>query len=165
MNQSDVLRIAALAACAAVCFHAAAVAAKPAAAAPAAKLNTAAFLDACSADQNVTDEPGFADGKVTPKAYCECVAGKVEENKLTQKDVDMLTKMHKDEITDADAQAYPTLEDLMTANEGYEDACKKSLGLPADAGNDEVPMEEDTVPDEEAPDQGAPPSDDASPPE
>ncbi len=165
MNQSDVLRIAALAACAALCFHAAAVAAKPAAAAPAAKLNTAAFLDACSADQNVTDEPGFADGKVTPKAYCECVAGKVEENKLTQKDVDMLTKMHKDEITDADAQAYPTLEDLMTANEAYEDACKKSLGLPADAGNDEVPMEEDTVPDEEAPDQGAPPSDDASPPE
>jgi hypothetical protein len=165
MNQSDVLRIAALAAFAALCFHAAAVAAKPAAAAPAAKLNTAAFLDACSADQNVTDEPGFADGKVTPKAYCECVAGKFEENKLTQKDVDMLTKMHKDEITDADAQAYPTLEDLMTGNEGYEDACKKSLGLPADAGNDEVPMEEDTVPDEEAPDQGAPPSDDASPPE
>ena len=165
MNQSDVLRIAELAAFAALCFHAAAVAAKPAAAAPAAKLNTAAFLDACSADQNVTDEPGFADGKVTPKAYCECVAGKFDENKLTQKDVDMLTKMHKDEITDADAQAYPTLEDLMTANEGYEDACKKSLGLPADAGNDEVPMEEDTVPDEEAPDQGAPPSDDASPPE
>jgi hypothetical protein len=165
MNQSDVLRIAALAAFAALCFHAAAVAAKPAAAAPAAKLNTAAFLDACSADQNVTDEPGFADGKVTPKAYCECVAGKFEENKLTQKDVDMLTKMHKDEITDADAQAYPTLEDLMTANEGYEDSCKKSLGLPADAGNDEVPMEEDTVPDEESPDQGAPPSDDASPPE
>ena len=165
MNQSDVLRVAVLAAFAALCFHAAAVAAKPAAAAPAAKLNTAAFLDACSADQNVTDEPGFADGKVTPKAYCECVAGKFEENKLTQKDVDMLTKMHKDEITDADAQAYPGLEDLMTANEGYEDACKKSLGLPADAGNDEVPMEEDTVPDEEAPDQGAPPSDDASPPE
>ena len=165
MNQSDVVRIAALGAFAALCFHAAAVAAKPAAAAPAAKLNTAAFLDACSADQNVTDEPGFADGKVTPKAYCECVAGKFDENKLTQKDVDMLTKMHKDEITDADAQAYPTLEDLMTANEGYEDACKKSLGLPADAGNDEVPMEEDIVPDEEAPDQGAPPSDDASPPE
>ena len=165
MNQSDVLRVAALAAFAALCFHAAAVAAKPAAAAPAAKINTAAFLDACSADQNVTDEPGFADAKVTPKAYCECVAAKFEEKKLTQKDVDMLTKMHKDEITDADAQAYPTLEDLMTANEGYEDACKKSLGLPADAGNDEVPMEEDTVPDEEAPDQGAPPSDDASPPE
>ncbi|HET7446692.1 MAG TPA: hypothetical protein VFJ49_02020 [Methyloceanibacter sp.] len=165
MNQSDVVRIAALGAFAALCFHAAAVAAKPAAAAPAAKLNSAAFLDACSADQNVTDEPGFADGKVTPKAYCECVAGKFEENKLTQKDVDMLTKMHKDEITDADAQAYPTLEDLMTANEGYEDACKKSLGLPADAGNDEVPMEEDAVPDEESPDQGAPPSDDASPPE
>lgn len=165
MNQSDVVRIAALGAFAALCFHAAAVAAKPAAAAPAAKLNSAAFLDACSADQNVTDEPGFADGKVTPKAYCECVAGKFEENKLTQKDVDMLTKMHKDEITDADAQAYPTLEDLMTANEGYEDSCKKSLGLPADAGNDEVPMEEDTVPDEESPDQGARPSDDASPPE
>ena len=129
------------------------------------KLNTGDFITACGDDPSVTDDPGFDEGKVTPKAYCECVAGKFEENKLTQKDVDMLTKMHKDEITDADAQAYPTLEDLMTANEGYEDSCKKSLGLPADAGNDEVPMEEDTVPDEESPDQGAPPSDDASPPE
>jgi hypothetical protein len=164
MDQSYVSRVAALGVFAAFCFHAASLEAKPAVAAPA-KLNTAAFLDACSTDQNVTDSPGFADGKVTPKAYCECVAGKFEENKLTQKDVDMLTKMHKDEITDADAEAYPTLEDLLTSNESYEDACKKSLGLPADAGNDEVPMEEDTVPDEEAPDQGAPPPDDASPPE
>lgn len=165
MYQSHVLRVAAFGAFAAFCFSAVGVDAKPAAAAPADKLNSAAFLDACSADQNVTDEPGFADGKVTPKAYCECVVGKFEENKLTQKDVDMLTKMHKDEISDADAESYPTLEDLLTANEGYEDACKKSLGLPADAGNDEAPMEEDTVPDEEAPDEGAPPGDDASPPE
>jgi hypothetical protein len=164
MDQSHVLRVAALGVFAAFCLCAAEGAVEPAAAAPA-KLNTAAFLDSCSADQNVTDEPGFADGKVTPKAYCECVVGKFEENKLTQKDVDMLTKMHKDEITDADAAAYPTLEDLLTANEGYEDACKKSLGLPADAGNDEAPMEEDAVPDEEAPDEGAPPGDDVSPPE
>ena len=170
MNQSDVLRIAALAACAALCFHAAAVAAKPAAAAPAAKLNTAAFLDACSADQNVTDEPGFADGKVTPKAYCECVAGKFEENKLTQKDVDMLTKMHNEELSDADAEAYPTLEDLMNANEGFEDKCRENLGLPTDIGTD---MEEEQIEDEAAPgdddevpaEEGAPPGDDASPPE
>jgi hypothetical protein len=164
MYQSYVLRVAAFGAFAAFCLYAADGEAKPAAAVTA-KLNTAAFLDACSADQNVTDEPGFADGKITPKAYCECVVGRFEENKLTQQDVDMLTKMHKDEITDADAAAYPTLEDLLTANEGYEDACKKSLGLPVDAGNDEAPMEEDAVPDEEAPDEGAPPGDDVSPPE
>ncbi|HEY6670232.1 MAG TPA: hypothetical protein VI075_04775 [Methyloceanibacter sp.] len=166
MYQFYVLRVAALGAFVAFCLYAADVEAKPAAAATA-KLNTAAFLDACSADQNVTDEPGFADGKITPKAYCECVVGKFEENKLSQKDVDMLTKMHKDEISDADAASYPTLEDLLTANEGYEDACKKSLGLPADTGTDveEAPMEEDAVPDEEAPDEGVPPGDDASPPE
>ena len=40
----------------------------------------------------------------------------------SQADVDMLTKMHKDEISDDDAENYPTLEDLMNANEGYEDA-------------------------------------------
>src|SRR6188508_1715462 len=73
MDQSYVSRVAALGVFAAFCFHAASLEAKPAVAAPA-KLNTAAFLDACSADQNVTDSPGFADGKVTPKAYCECVA-------------------------------------------------------------------------------------------
>ena len=94
MDQSYVSRVAALGVFAAFCFHAASLEAKPAVAAPA-KLNTAAFLDACSTDQNVTDSPGFADGKVTPKAYCECVAGKFEENKLTQKDVDMLTKMQR----------------------------------------------------------------------
>ena len=76
--------------------------------------------------ENVTDEPGFEDGKVTPKAYCECVAGELDKNKLTQKDVDMLTKMHKDEISDDDAEDYPTLEDLMNANEGYEDACRRA---------------------------------------
>ena len=30
------------------------------------------------------------DGKVTPQSYCECVAGKFSENKLSQTDVDML---------------------------------------------------------------------------
>ena len=161
MDHLYVFRVTALGAFAAVCFHTASLTASPSAAP---KLNTAAFLDACSADQNVIDDPAFADGKVKPKAYCECVVGKFEENKLSQKDVDLLTKMHKDEITDADAAAYPTLEDLLTANESYEDACRKTLGLPAAAGTDEVPMEEDTVPDEEVPDEGAP-QDDVSPPE
>ncbi|MGC1710825.1 MAG: hypothetical protein WA717_04385, partial [Methyloceanibacter sp.] len=68
--------------------------ARPAVAA-AGKLNTTAFVAACSTDQNVTDEPGFEDGKVTPKAYCECVAAEIVKNKLSQGDVDMLTKMHK----------------------------------------------------------------------
>lgn len=116
----------------------------------AAKANTSDFVAACSADENVTQEPGFEDGKVTPKAFCECVAGKLDENKATQKDVDMLTKMHKDDISDADAAAYPTLDDLMNTNEGFEDACRTALGLPA--VDDEEPSEEDTVPDEGAPD-------------
>ncbi len=34
--------------------------------ATAAALNTADFIAACSADENVTSEPGFEDGKVTP---------------------------------------------------------------------------------------------------
>ncbi len=121
------------------------------------KLNTADFVAACAADENVTQEPGFEDGKVTPKAFCECVAAKLDENKATQKDVDMLTKMHKDEISDQDAESYPTLDDLMNANEGYEDDCRTKLGLPA-VDDEEPPMEEDTVPDEGAPsDEGSPP--------
>ena len=127
-------------------------------------LNTANFVAACAADQNVTDEPGFEDGKVTPKAYCECVAGEIVKNKLSQNDVDMLTKMHKDEISDDDAESYPTLEDLMNANEGYEDSCKTSLGLPADEDNDVdegTGEEDDVVPQ----DDGAPAGDDTSPPE
>jgi hypothetical protein len=121
-------------------------------AAPAGKLNTDAFLAACAKDENVTEMPGLEAGsKVTAQAYCGCVVGKVQASKLSQADVDMLTKVHKDEVTDEDAKNYPTLEDLMTTNEGFEDACKQSLGLPAD--------EED-----EAPDEGAP-ADDSSPPE
>jgi hypothetical protein len=131
------------------------------AATPAGKVNTGDFVTACAADENVTQEPGFEDGKVTPISFCECVAGKLDENKATQKDVDMLTKMHKDEISDQDAEAYPTLDDLMNANEGYEDACRTALGLPAvdDSDAEEPPMEEDAVPEEGAP------SDDNSPPE
>ena len=128
------------------------------AATPAGKANTGDFVAACAADENVTQEPGFEDGKVTPKSFCECVAGKLDENKATQKDVDMLTKMHKDEISDQDAEAYPTLDDLMNANEGYEDACRTALGLPA-VDDEEQPMEEDAVPEEGAP------SDNNSPPE
>lgn len=137
------------------------------AAAAAGKLNTADFVAACSTDQNVTDEPGFDEGKVTPKTFCECVAGKLEENKASPKDLEMLTKMHKDAISDADAAAYPTLDDLMNANEGYEDDCRTKLGLPAADDEEEPPMEEDTVPnDGAAPDEGAPPTQDqGSPPE
>jgi hypothetical protein len=135
-----------------------AVASETYAATAAGKVNTSDFVAACAADENVTQEPGFEDGKVTPKSFCECVAGKLDENKATQKDVDMLTKMHKDEITDQDAEAYPTLDDLMNANEGYEDACRTALGLPA-VDEEEPPMEEDAAPDDSAP------SDENSPPE
>jgi len=158
MHKVFFMRVIALGAFAAFCLCAAQDDALAAAA-----LNTANFMAACSADQNITDEAGFDDGKVTPKAFCECVVGEFTKNKLTQTDIDMLTKMHKDEISDADAASYPTLEDLMNANEGYEDSCKTSLGLPTDedTGVEEGPGEEDVVPQDEE----APAEDDGSPPE
>jgi hypothetical protein len=130
--------------------------------AAAAKLDTANFVAACAADQIVVEDPAFEDGKVTPKTYCECVAGKLEENKLSQTDVDMLTKMHNEDISDSDAENYPTLEDLLVANEGFEDACKTSLGLPA---GDENEMEEEPDEDGATPDNGTPDGDQTSPPE
>jgi hypothetical protein len=131
--------------------------------ADAAKLNTEAFVAACASDETVTEDPAFEGGKVTPKAYCECVAGSLETKGLNQADVDMLTKMHKEEISDSDAESFPKLEDLLTTNEGLEDSCRKSLGLPTDTDDDidEVPMEDDSAPD----DDGAPAQDDGSPPE
>jgi hypothetical protein len=70
--------------------------------------------------------------------------------------------MHKEEISDADVESYPTLEDLLNANEGYEDTCRTSLGLPIDEGTDveEEPIDEgEMLEDEEAPaeDDGSPP--------
>jgi hypothetical protein len=133
------------------------------------KLNTADFTTSCVEDPIVADDPGFADGKVTPQKYCECVADKLDENRLSQADVDMLTKMHNEEITDADATNYATLEDLLVANEGFEDECKASLGIATGGGTDmeEMPEGPDMVPDEGAPpeDEGAPAQDDGSPPE
>ncbi|HEX2446657.1 MAG TPA: hypothetical protein VHK26_00525 [Methyloceanibacter sp.] len=157
MHNTFSLRVVALGAFAVLCLC------MPQDEALAAALNTANFVAACSADENVTSDPGFEDSKVTPKAFCECVAAEVAKNKLSQADVDMLTKMHKDDISDADAESYPTLEDLMNANEGFEDSCRTSLGLPIDEGTDieEVPLEDDGMPEEEE----APAEDDGSPPE
>ena len=128
-------------------------------------LDTANFLAACTADPSVTDDAGFDDGKVTPKAYCECIAGELAKNNLSQKDVDMLTKMHKEEISDEDVENYPTLEDLLNANEGYEDSCRKSLGLPdrspAPTRKRSRRVRRRATPEEEE----APAEDDGSPPE
>ena len=114
-------------------------------------LNTDAFLAACVADPVVTDEPGFADGaKATPQNYCACIAGKFKEKKVSQSDVDMMTKMHKDEITDEDAASYATLEDLMATNENIEDDCKESLGMPsADDDEEGPPANEEDIPQDE----------------
>ena len=73
-------------------FAAALGLAAPAAAAD--KLDTAAFVTACTEDPTVTEDPGFEGGSATPKAFCECVADKLVENKSTQADLDMLTKLH-----------------------------------------------------------------------
>jgi hypothetical protein len=155
MHNAFFMRIIALGAFAALCLGAGRV--------DAAALNTADFIAACSADASITEDPGMEDGKVTPKAFCECIAGELDKNKLSQKDVDMLTKMHKEEISDADVESYPTIEDLLNANEGYEDSCRKGLGLPIDEGTDveEVPIDEGATPEEGE----APAEDDGSPPE
>ena len=153
MDNAFIMRIIALGAFATLCLGAPEV--------EAAGLNTADFIAACGGDPSIAEDPGFADGKVTPKAYCECVAGEFDKSKFTQQDVDMLTKMHKEEISDEDAENYPTLEDLLNANEGNEDTCRTSLGLPVDEGTDveEVPIDEEAMPDGEAPaeDDGSPP--------
>lgn len=129
----------------------------------AASLNTADFVAACTSDPSISDDPAFDDGKVTAKTYCECVAGELGKNNLTQKDVDMLTKMHNEEISDEDVAGYPKLEDLLNANESYEDSCRKSLGLPA---GDDTDMEEEPTDEDAMPDAGEPPADDeSSPPE
>lgn len=137
--------------------------------AEAAEINTDAFVAACSKDPIITDDTAFDDGKTTPKAYCECIAAELAKSDLGQKDVDMLIKMHNEDISDADVESYPKLEDLMIANEGYEDACRKTLGLPSDAGTDieEVPEGEMMPEDEMSPEDGeeAPAEEDESPPQ
>ena len=155
MHKACFLRIIALGAFATLCLGAARV--------DAASLNTADFVAACSGNASIAEDPGFDDGKVTAKGFCECVGGELEKNKLTQQDVDMLTKLHKEEIGDDDVESYPTLEDLLNANEGYEDTCRKSLGLPTDSSTDveEEPTDEGAMPGEEE----APAEDDGSPPE
>jgi hypothetical protein len=119
--------------------------------APESKLNTDAFLAACVADPVVTDEPGLQAGsKVTAQTYCDCIVGKYHDKKMTQAEVDMMTKMHKDEITDEDATSFPKLEDLMAKNEGFEDECKASLGMPRSDDNDEeAPTNEEDIPPDE----------------
>jgi hypothetical protein len=164
MHNNSFMRLIALCAFAGFCLCAGS--------AEAAKLSTGDFIAACSEDPSITDDPGFNDSKVTPTAYCECVAAELEKNNLSQNDVDMLTKMHNEDISDADVESYPTLEELMNANEGFEDRCRTSLGLPTDVGTDieEIPEEqflegEDAPANEEAPAEEGPAEDDASPPE
>jgi hypothetical protein len=149
MHKFCLMRAVALGSFAAVCLSAAG--------AGAAELNTAGFVAACSTDISITEDPAFEDGKVAPKAFCECVAGELVKNKVSQADVDMLTKMHKEEISDDDVENFPTLEDLMNANEDFEDNCRQSLGLPSGFADfdDEEMDDEGMMLDEE--DDGSPP--------
>ena len=49
-----------------------------------------------------------------------------------------------------DAASYATLEDLMAANEGIEDDCKESLGMPsADDDEEGPPANEEDIPQDE----------------
>ncbi|MGI8724618.1 MAG: hypothetical protein ACR2J1_04525 [Methyloceanibacter sp.] len=113
------------------------------------------FMTACTQDPDLIEE-FHGQAKATPLAFCECVSGKLKENKATQADVDMLSKMHKDDIRDEDVESFPTLEDLMMANEDYEDACRQSFGITVEPdvemapdGEEGLPLEEQEAPDEE----------------
>lgn len=150
MNNSHIMRIVALCAFAALCLGGG----------NANAANTADFTAACSTNIAITDDPTFEEANVEPKAFCECVAEELGKAKASQADIDMLTKMHKEEITDEDVENYPTLEDLMNANEGFEDACRQRLGLPTDLGPEDYDedLEEGMPEDEELPqDDGSPP--------
>jgi hypothetical protein len=129
-------------------------------------LNTADFVAACVKDPVITEDPGFDDAKVTPQIFCECVAGQLQENKSVQTDVDMLVKMHNEAITDADAASFPKLDELLVANEGFEDACREKLGLSIEDGDDleELPEEEE-IPEEGVIEEGEPPQDGEQPPQ
>ena len=127
----------------------------------AAELNTADFTAACTESIGSLEDPSFEEANVTPKAYCECVAVEFAKAKLSQTDVDMLTKMHKEGFTDEDVEAYPTLEDLMNANEGFEDACRERLGLPTNMEPEFEDEMDEGMPEEE----DVPMEDDGSPPE
>lgn len=159
---SSLVRVAALIAFAALC--------PSAAEAQAAEVSTAEFIAACSDDPFVADDPAFEESDVTPQAYCQCAAGKLVENKLSQADIDMLTKMHNEELTEADAESHPALDDLLAANEEFEDDCQQSLGLVRadDFDMEEAPMDEEmmleedmTTPEDEMPEMEI----DGSPPE
>jgi hypothetical protein len=153
MNNLHIMRLIALGSVAAVCFGMAG--------AEAAGLNTAGFIAACSSNIAVTDDPSFEEANVTPKAYCECVAEELGKAKASQADLDILTKMHKEELTDEDVENYPTFEELMNSNENVEDACRERLGLPTDLGPDYDEDMEEGMPE----DEGFPAEDDGSPPE
>jgi len=154
MNNLHIMRVSALGAFAALCLGAAG--------AEAADLNTANFIAACSTNIAITDDPAFEEANVAPKTYCECVAEELTKANVSQADIDILTKMHKEELTDEDVENYPTLEDLMNTNEGFEDTCRQRLGLPTDLGPEEYEedMDEGMFEDEEVPAE-----DDSSPPE
>ena len=109
------------------------------------------YMAACVADPDLVEE-FQGDPKVTPQVFCECVSGKLKEASATQADIDMLTKMHKDAITDEDVEGFPTLEDLMIANEDYEDSCRQRLGIIVETDEDMMPEDDEgMMPEDEAP--------------
>ena len=109
------------------------------------------YMAACTTDPDLVEE-FEGDPKVTPQVFCECVSGKLKETDATQADIDMLVKMHKDAITDADVEGFPTLEDLMIANEDYEDSCRQRLGIVVETDENMMPEDDEgMMPEDEAP--------------
>ena len=61
--------------------------------------------------------------------FCECLAERYKEKKLSQSDVDFLTKLRRNALTDEEMQNYETAEDLFAADEDLNQACRTKLGL------------------------------------
>ena len=88
---------------------------------PAAALDTKEFVTACLADSSL-DQIEDVGTKITPKDFCACVAGKIAESDLTQDQVDIVTKIHKNDVDDTMSADYDAAHD---ANDSFETECSQ----------------------------------------
>ena len=96
----------------------------------AAGLDTEDFKAACAGDADVTAMPGLKPGgKATPQEYCDCMADKLAESSLSQKDVDMLVKMHRHQVDWKEAMNYPQIDKLNEASDGFKKSCQNSFNM------------------------------------
>jgi hypothetical protein len=88
---------------------------------PAAALATKEFVAACLADTSLDQIEGVGT-KIMPKDFCACVAARIAASELTQDQVDIITKMHKNDVDDTMSADYDEAHD---ANDSFETECSE----------------------------------------